>query len=1259
MRLSLKLACHAPVHPSTGFLSANSNVAPYAGAPHAAPTPSSLNSLSQEYLRQHVALVVNELNNADVAPELRAPTVARFVTAEVLLRLHNLVVEARRHNNCGGWSKHATLARVVGSFTGICIQKSDAEYIGNAQDCYLGAYARAVAKAKKAQRTAMQRAKQSGKPLPPHSAERVRELQDQVYQCKFGGVPRDVLVARDCANPLRKQPVPVRQVENVHEVNMKLRQHLAQMQHEAPSQTRELSRQLVRVATVLEKEICARQQAEQAAAEEAQARQESQKQLQETARLLHGHKREAEAARQQAEGKLARLQGQICAAHADVHRLVSKEEAARVQAEQIAAQHAEARRAAEIEAQQAARLLHLQKREAKRERERSLGAMARLEAKLGQAHVEAAAHAQNAQESALLVGTLTQELSELQTSTAAQLQHVLQLKAQMAKRARDATARASNADSLHKQLAAAKRRLFEMRKEVTAARMRLNLDALQAVSDLSDESDDYSSSRESDSDYCSDSASVAARKEGAEALQRLQSMPTWRPVRGVGNGRGAAKIEWGVRLVIYALLSLMVPASTIGRAIVVIVRHTAPWLTPAAPTCETVQRCRFELRYIEEALAARRVASAHRVRSIGFDETTKLGRASLTSNVQIEPREGGKLEDVILRAAYCPLGGTAELIAQSIERRCFSRLRDMLRCWRDTFERMYPGEAWTGPDPAQCSLYRLGGGGALISDTCSTARLARKHLRDLIAEQVKQSIGSDVWDHMSEEEREAASRTHAVDCWQHLRNIFLAEMSRSQAAYVANELRPELDTFAGWERMSTDFSQLLRAAFKEFHHSCRYYKGHGRDFNVWLRETYPTAFAIHLERADGGRQDLDYDAAVPLFVDRTYFVEFLHEHVFAKGHQNILQDFLYVTFRSLQYVAMTRANAIVDLLISRPMRWLSGNSTLLDGWSPYSMGRVLDIVEQFFERAQHDGSMFLDPDLDLFKTIADEQPRFAEWRRFTYEDDHVLSPDGSTRHLVWKKVREELLQPSDATNAATRLKTIEYLEVQCRAGLQKMHDPKLALSNKLASQNGEMAFANSSLAHAETAACHATNDSLAEGIFGTYDMILRRCQGISMEAASAVAQSVRSQMLDLGDCVARRKAATRVVRQDFVGYIYSLPPHEQEALVELARVTVKEMRDIDHADHAALDEYHKMRRKVNEENELDALFTRYALALSFFERWTKRGINMVSEIAATLKGYGSEGVREQVPVCLSHTIELLHATVQQQCASLRVFVGQA
>lgn len=209
---------------------------------------------------------------------------------------------------------------------------------------------------------------------------------------------------------------------------------------------------------------------------------------------------------------------------------------------------------------------------------------------------------------------------------------------------------------------------------------------------------------------------------------------------------------------------------------------------------------------------------------------------------------------------------------------------------------------------------------------------------------------------------------------------------------------------------------------------------------------------------------------------------------------------------------------------------------MLHNWSPWSMGRALDIVEQFFERAQHDGSLFLDTTLDLFEPIAAEQPMFKAWRQFTFEADSIVSPDGSTKHLVWKLALEELRSPSDATNVATRAKCIEYLEVQCKAALRKMHDPRLAINNKLSSQEGVNCFANAQQAHEDTIGCHATNDVLAESVFGTYDMILRRCPGISMEAASGVAQAVRSMMLSTGDAVAHRKQKCRVEQKGFVGH---------------------------------------------------------------------------------------------------------------------------
>lgn len=112
------------------------------------------------------------------------------------------------------------------------------------------------------------------------------------------------------------------------------------------------------------------------------------------------------------------------------------------------------------------------------------------------------------------------------------------------------------------------------------------------------------------------------------------------------------------------------------------------------------------------------------------------------------------------------------------------------------------------------ALRRLGGGGSIMSDTCNSARLAKRLLANEIACQVEAYVGADVWQSMPNDERDKLTRTHQQDCWQHLRNIFLAEMSRAMAAFVKEELQAELDTFSAWERVSTEFSQLLRAAYK-------------------------------------------------------------------------------------------------------------------------------------------------------------------------------------------------------------------------------------------------------------------------------------------------------------------------------------------------------------------------------------------------------------------------------------------------------------
>ena len=60
-------------------------------------------------------------------------------------------------------------------------------------------------------------------------------------------------------------------------------------------------------------------------------------------------------------------------------------------------------------------------------------------------------------------------------------------------------------------------------------------------------------------------------------------------------------------------------------------------------------------------------------------------------------------------------------------------------------------------------------------------------------------------------------------------------MSKAQSAHTKEQLAEKLAFFGAHERMTTDFDNLLRADYKEFHPGGRYAKGHGKEYGVWLK----------------------------------------------------------------------------------------------------------------------------------------------------------------------------------------------------------------------------------------------------------------------------------------------------------------------------------------------------------------------------------------------------------------------------------------
>lgn len=72
---------------------------------------------------------------------------------------------------------------------------------------------------------------------------------------------------------------------------------------------------------------------------------------------------------------------------------------------------------------------------------------------------------------------------------------------------------------------------------------------------------------------------------------------------------------------------------------------------------------------------------------------------------------------------------------------------------------------------------------------------------------------------------------------------------------------------------------------------------------------------------------------------------------------------------------------------------------------------------------------------------------------------------------------------------------------------------------------------------------------------------------------------------------------------------------------------MRELRALDRADHAEHDAYVTAKRKSNSQLELDALVKRYALALSFFDRWSKRGVADVEAMTAALDAIATDQLK--------------------------------
>ena len=327
-------------------------------------------------------------------------------------------------------------------------------------------------------------------------------------------------------------------------------------------------------------------------------------------------------------------------------------------------------------------------------------------------------------------------------------------------------------------------------------------------------------------------------------------------------------------------------------------------------------------------------------------------------------------------------------------------------------------------------------------------------------------------------------------------------------------------------------------------------------------------------------------------------------------------------------VALLRALTLFDLLLSRPWRWLAGSSSQLQDWSVVSMGGVLDLVEQALARCANDGAELFKPDFDVFASVAATQPAFAEWRRESAAAT-IKSPDG-TRHKLMALALAEAQTPTNRANKDATDMTVTLIEIMATAALQKMRDPRIAVSDWLSSQDGKYAIGKNAEMHAATVGGHTTTDRVLESNFGCYDYVLRRFVGIDPANASGIALQMRMHDLERPrQCTSIRRRSKKPQPEHTMGAFYALPEAMRMSLVEACRRWRARSRADARADRKAQLAYKQRKREENTQKHLNATVDLYAKSLKLFQSWKEKGFASITEADAVIRDSSLSDARKR------------------------------
>ena len=213
--------------------------------------------------------------------------------------------------------------------------------------------------------------------------------------------------------------------------------------------------------------------------------------------------------------------------------------------------------------------------------------------------------------------------------------------------------------------------------------------------------------------------------------------------------------------------------------------------------------------------------------------------------------------------------------------------------------------------------------------------------------------------------------------------------------------------------------------------------------------------------------------------------------------------------------------------------------------------------------------------------------------------------------------------------------TLKLLKQMATRALEKLHDKKIALADKLTSQGGINSIGKRQEEASRTQGIDGTNDR-SESKFATADYIMRTYRGIAVFNASGIVQQRSAHDFDRPARIVsdrrKRKTLERPPEQPErapLGFFWQLSHELRHSLIDMARRQLATALTKARAERQQHDQEKLSKREEAVQRQLNSVVEKYAEALDLFDAWKSQGWK---DKPAMDRGLAGKSITEQLRI---------------------------